>query len=130
MYHTSCQHGVKQKHPSVLDVFGQFVVEEARLASFFVSLNQNLANAHTPAAIPQALFHGLARAHDANTADLALELDTSIWAADWSGNLLLNNREMVEAFLDEQANDAVGVKDEVCAVGVAVSDHTAKKWSW
>lgn len=34
--------------------------------------------------------------------------------------------EMVQALLDEQTNDAIGVEDEVCALGVFVPDHCQK----
>jgi len=37
---------------------------------------------------------------------------------------VLLDRQVVQAFLDEQANDAVGVEDEVGAVCVLVADDT------
>lgn len=122
--HTSCKHRVEQEHPSVLDVLGQLFVEETRLARLFISLNQNLADAHAPAAISQTLLHGLSGTHDADTTDLALELDPSILATNGGQDLVLDDRQVVETLFDKQTNDSIGVEDEVCAVGIAVSNHT------
>ena len=35
------------------------------------------------------------------------------------------NRKVVEAFLDQETNDAVGVENEVGTPGVLVADHAA-----
>lgn len=40
---------------------------------------------------------------------------------------MLDNGEMVETFLDQQTDDAVGVEDEVCAIGVAIADHAGER---
>lgn len=127
MQHTSSEHGVQEEDPSIFDVGGELLIEQAWLARLLVSLNQYLANPHTSAAVPQALLHGLAGTHDADTADLALELDAVILSADWGGDLMLDNRQVVETFLDQQTNDAVRVEDEVCAIGIGVADHAGQK---
>lgn len=36
---------------------------------------------------------------------------------------MLDDREVVEAFFDEEADDAVGVEDEICAGSAHVADH-------
>lgn len=126
MRRTSSEHRVQQENPSVLDVFRQLLVEETRLACLFVSLNQNLADANASAAVTEALFHGLAGAHDADTADLSLELDTIVMTADGGGDFLLDDRQVVQAFFDEQTNDTIRVEDKVGAVGAVVADHTAR----
>jgi hypothetical protein len=36
---------------------------------------------------------------------------------------LLDDGEVVQAFFDKQADDAVAVEDEVCAAGFVVADH-------
>lgn len=36
---------------------------------------------------------------------------------------MFDDGKVVEAFLDEETDYAVGVEDEICSVGVAVSYH-------
>jgi len=124
---TSSEHRVQQKNPSVFDIFGQLLVKETRLACLLVSLDQNLADANASAAVTEALFHGLAGAHDADTADLSLELDTIVMTTDRGGDLLLDNGQVVQAFFDKQTDNTVRVEDEVGAVGAVVADHTARR---
>ena len=44
--------------------------------------------------------------------------------ADGGCDGLLDDGEVVEAFFDEEPDDAVGVEDKVCAGGALVADHT------
>jgi hypothetical protein len=69
------------------------------------------------------LLHALAGAHDGDTADLALELDTGVGSTYWRGDLVPNYGKMVQAFLDQQPNDAVAVEDEVCSACLVIADH-------
>lgn len=91
MRRTGSEHRVQQENPSVLDVFRQLLVEKTRLACLLVSLNQNLADANASAAVAKTLFHGLASTHNADTADLSLELDTIVMTADGGGDFLLDD---------------------------------------
>ena len=61
---TSGKHRVEQQHPSVGNVLRQLVVEQSWLGGFLVSLDQNLANSHTPATLAQSLLHRLAGTHN------------------------------------------------------------------
>lgn len=72
------------------------------------------------------MFHRFTGAHDADTANLALKLDTIVMAADGSSDLLLNDWQVVQAFLDEQTDDTIRVEDEIGTVGAVVTDHTAQ----
>lgn len=69
------------------------------------------------------MLHGLAGAHDAHAADLALELDALVGAAGGRGHGVRDHGKVVEPLLDEQADDAVAVEDEVAADGGLVTDH-------
>ena len=121
--HTCSQHRIKQQDPSILDVLRQLVVEQPRLARLLVSLNENLAYPDTPAALPQGLLHRLAGSHDRDSTDLALELDAIVCLTHRRGDGMLLYGQVVETFLDKQADDSIGVEDEVGAVGVLVADH-------
>ena len=124
---TGSKHRIEQQHPSVGDVLGQLVVEQSRLGGLLISLDQNLANSHTPAALAQSLLHRLAGTHDRHAADLALELDAIVCPTHRRGDHVLLDGQVVQALLDEQANDAVGMEDEVGAVCVLVADDAAER---
>jgi hypothetical protein len=119
---TCRQHGVKQEDPSVCDVLRQLVVEELRLGRLLVPLDEDLANPHRPAALPQALLHGLASPHDGHAADLALEYQAIVGAPNGGRDCVLNGGEVVEALFHQQTDDPVGVEDEVSALGLLVTD--------
>ena len=124
---TSGKHRVEQQHPSVGNVLRQLVVEQSWLGGFLVSLDQNLANSHTPATLAQSLLHRLAGTHDRHAADLALELDTIVRSTHGRGDHVLLDGQVVQALLDKQANNAVGVEDEVGAVCVLVADDAMER---
>lgn len=69
------------------------------------------------------MLHRLASSHDRDPTNLALELDAIVRLAHRRGDSVLLYGQVVETFLDEQADDSVGVKDEVGAVCVLVADH-------
>ena len=116
------KHGVEEKDPSVGNVFGELVVKELGHGRLLVSLDQDLADADGPAAVPQALLHGLAGTHDRHAADLALEGQTIVGATDGGRHGAGHCGEVVEALLDEEADDAVRVEDEVPSVRIFVTD--------
>jgi hypothetical protein len=124
--HTSGKHGVEQQHPAVGNVLGQLVVEQLGLARLLVSLDQDLTDPDRPAAVPEALLHGLSGTHNGHTANLALKLDAGIVASNRGGDLMPHNGEMVQTFLDEQANDTVRVEDKVGTIRVLVTDHAVE----
>jgi hypothetical protein len=64
--------------------------------------------------------------HNGHTANLALKLDAGIVASNRGGDLMPHNREMVQTFLDEQANDTVRVEDKVGTIRVLVTDHAVE----
>lgn len=119
---TSRQHGVKQKHPSVGNVLGELVVKELGLGGLLVALDEDLADPHGAAALPEALLHGLAGPHDGHTANLALEDEAIVGAPDGGRHRVLNRGQVVEALLYEQTDDPVGVEDEVPALRLLVAD--------
>ena len=121
---TSSEHWVQEQNPAVGNILWQLVVEEFWHACFLVSLDEDLADAHGAAAVAQSLLHGLSCSHNRDTADLSLKLNTRILASNWCGNLMLNNWQVVQAFLNQQANDSVRVEDEIGPLSVLVSDHT------
>lgn len=121
------QHGVEQQHPAVADVWRELLVEQLGQAGLLVALDQDLADAHGPAALAQALLHRLARAHDADAADLALELDARVLLAHGRGHRVRHHGEVVQAFLDEEPDDPVGVEDEVGPLRVFVPDHREQR---
>ena len=121
---TGGKHRIQQQHPSLGNVLGQLDVEEARLGRLLVSLDEDLADANGAATIAEALLHSLAGAHDRDAADLALELDARVRPTDRGGDHVLDDGEVVEAFLDQEPDDAVRVKDEVRSRGSLVPDQT------
>jgi hypothetical protein len=68
------------------------------------------------------LLHGLAGAHDGHAADLALERQPLVRSPDGRRDGVLDRRQVVEPFLDQQADDAVGVEDKVPALRVFAAD--------
>ena len=69
------------------------------------------------------MLHALAGTHDRDTADFAFEGDAGVGAADWGGDRSGGDGQVVEAFFDEEPDDAVGVEDEVGAGAGGVADH-------
>jgi hypothetical protein len=91
-------------------------------------LDKDFSDAHRAAAIAQALFHALAGAHNGNAADFALEAHAGVGlAGHGGGDGGGDDGEVVQAFFDEEADDAVGVEDEVSAVGAFVTDHAIER---
>ena len=62
------------------------------------------------------MLHGLAGTHDRNTADVACELDALVGRAQWGGDLVRLDRQMVQSFFDQQPDDSVRVEYEVCTI--------------
>jgi hypothetical protein len=122
---TRCKHWVEQEDPSIGDILGELVVKQLGLGRLLVPLDQDLANPHGPAALAQALLHGLARAHDGHAADLALEGEAIIGAPDRRRDRVLDGRQVVQALLDQETDNAVGVEDEVSALRLLVADDSA-----
>lgn len=87
-------------------------------------MDQDLANPYTPAAFAQSLLHRLASTHDRHAANLALEFDAIVCPTYRRSDHVLLDGQVVQALLYEQANNAVGVEDEVGAVCVLVADDT------
>ena len=119
---TGGKHGVQEENPAVGNVLGELVVKELGHSRLLVALDQDLSDADGPAAVPQALLHGLAGTHDGHAADLPLEGQSLVGAADGGRHGAGDCGEVVEALLDQEADDAVGVEDEVPSVRVLVTD--------
>ena len=69
------------------------------------------------------MLHALAGTHDRDAADFAFEGYAGVGAADGGGDGAGGDGEVVQAFFDEEADDAVGVEDEVGAGAGRVADH-------
>ena len=69
------------------------------------------------------MLHALSSAHDADAADSALKGNAGVGAADGGGDGSGGYRQVVQAFFDEEADDSVGVKDEIGAGAGGVADH-------
>lgn len=123
---TCCKHRIQEQHPTGGNVLWKLIIEQLWHASLLVSLNQDLSNSHRTAAVTQTFLHGLTSSHDRDTTNLTLEHDTCVLTANWGGDRVLYHRQVIEAFLDQQPNDSVGVEDEVSPIGVFVSDHSAE----
>lgn len=124
---TRSKHGVQEQDPSIGDVLGQLVVKQLGRRGFFVPLDEDLADPHRTAAIPQTLLHGLTSAHDGHAADLALELKAIVRLPNRRGHCLLDHGQVVQALLHKKPNDAVRVENEVGPLRVLVSDHAATR---
>lgn len=120
---TSCKHGIKEKDPSISNVSRELIVKQLGHTSLLVPLDKNFSNANRSAAVAQSLFHGLACAHNRDTADLSFKFDTKVGPSNGGSDGLLNNGEVVQAFLHQQPNDAVRIEDEIGTGGSLVSDH-------
>ncbi len=59
------EHGVEEEDVALGNVLRQLCVEEVREGCLLVALDQNLPDAHAPAALLQRLLHRLASPHDA-----------------------------------------------------------------
>ena len=110
---TGGKHGIQKKHPSVCNVLGQLIVEKLRLGGFLVTLDQDLSNTNRAAAVAKTLLHSLTSSHDRHTANLALEHETIVGTANRRSDSVLNDGQVVKAFLNKQTNNSVGVKDKV-----------------
>jgi len=119
---TCGQHGIQEQNPSVGNVLWQLVVKQARPRRLLVSLDEDLADADGAAAVPQTALEALSGAHDRHAADLALELQSIVGMAYRGLDSGGDSREVVQAFLDQKTNDAVGVEDEVCTSRLLVAD--------
>ena len=124
---TRSEHGVQQQDPSIGDVLGQLVVKQLGRRGLLVPLDEDLADSHRTAAVPQALLHGLASAHDGHAADLALKLKAIVRLPNRRGHRLLNHGQVVQSLLDEKTNNAVRVENEVGPLRVLISDHAATR---
>lgn len=122
---TCREHRVEQKYPAILDVCGQLIVEQARLATLLISLDQDLANANTSAAFSECLLHGFTSAHDRHTAYLPFELHTSIRAAYRCSDRVRQDWQVVQGFLYQQPANSIAVENEVCPVGSPITDDAA-----
>lgn len=120
---TSGQHRIQQQDPPVRNVLWKLVIVQLRLRRLLVPLNKNLPDPHRSTTIPQTLLHRLTSPHNGHAADLALKLDADIVPADRGADLVADDGQVVQALLDKQTNDAIGIEDEVCAACVLVSDH-------
>lgn len=122
---TSRKHGVQQQNPSIRDILRELVIEQLRLGTVLITLDQDLPDPHGATAVTQPLLHGLTGTHDGDAADLALEHEAVVGAADGGGDGVLDDGEVVEPLLDEQADDPVGVEDEVGPFRLLAADHSA-----
>lgn len=120
---TSCKHGVQEKDPSISNVSRELIVKQFGHTTLLVPLDENFSNADRSAAVAQSLFHGLACAHNRDTTDLSFEFNTKVGPSNGGSDGLLNNGEVVQAFLHQQPNDAVRIEDEIGTAGSLVSDH-------
>lgn len=120
---TSCKHGVQEKDPPISNVSRELIVKQFGHTSLLVPLDENFSNANRSAAVAQSLFHGLACAHNRDTTDLSFEFNTKVGPSNGGSDGLLNNGEVVQAFLHQQPNDAVRIEDEIGTAGSLVSDH-------
>lgn len=96
---TRGEHGIQQQHPSISDVFGYLGVKQLWLARLLVTLDENLADTHGAAALAQPLLHRLARPHDRNTADLALEREAIIMLVRGRDDGVLHRGQVVQTLL-------------------------------
>jgi len=62
-------------------------------------------------------LHALASANDANATELGRELHAVVVVTGGRRDGLLLEREAVEALLDQQADQAIGVEDELVPIG-------------
>lgn len=98
---TSSKHRIKQQHPTIRNILRQLIIEQLGLARLLVPLDEDLTNPDGAAAVPQSLLHSLAGSHDGNATDLALEHDARVRPSDGRGDDMLDDGEVVQAFLDE-----------------------------
>jgi hypothetical protein len=123
---TGGKHRVEQEYPAVLNIGRELIIEELGFAGLLVALDQDLANADGATAFPQTLLHRLARSHDGHAANLTLEPHPNIIFPNRRGHGVGDNWEVVEAFFNQEANNAVRVEDEIGPLGVLVPDHGQK----
>lgn len=120
---TCCKHGVQKQDPTVGDIFRELIVEQSRLARVLITLDEYLSNANRAAAVAQALLHRFTCAHDRDTTYFALELYASIRATYRCCDGTLDSGKMIQSFLYQQADNAVGVEYEVRPDCVPIPYH-------
>lgn len=55
-----------------------------------------------------------------------MEHEAIVSAVNGGSDAVLDGGQVIQTFLDQQANDAVGVEDEVGSLGVLVADDAAR----
>ena len=120
---TGSEHRIEKQHPSICNVFWQLVVEQPGFGSLFIPLNEDLADTNRATAITKALLHCLARPHYGHPANPPLEANAGVGPTNRRGDCVLDNGQMIQALLHQEADDAVGVEDKVCSLRVLVANH-------
>lgn len=119
---TSSKHGIQQQNPAIGNVLWDLGVEELGLACFLVPLNQDLADAYRAATLAKTLLHGLAGAHDGDSANLALEGESIVVLASGRHDSVGRRWQVVETLLNKQADNSIGMEDKIAAICVCIAD--------
>lgn len=114
-----CGHdGIHQQHLSPRNIIWEPRVDHSRLVRFRVALHQDLSYPNRATAVPQPLFHGLATANNRDATVSGTISEAFIGMSGGSYHFALGVGQLVQALLDYNTNQSVGVEFEIAPQGV------------